>query len=78
MIQEDWEISWSYGNQKYEIMGKLKQSILWGRGKLNATLGLVKISGKKPEGGGREGEDSQGVIKILTQLSWEENTEKWG
>ena len=66
------------GSQMYETMVKLKQSILWSRGKLNATLGLVKISGENRRGGGGEGEDSQGLIKILTQLNWEENTGKWG
>ena len=38
----------------------------------------MKISGENRRGGGGEGEDSQGLIKILTQLNWEENTGKWG
>ena len=38
----------------------------------------MKISGENRRGGGGEGEDSQGLTKILTQLNWEENTGKWG
>ena len=48
------------------------------QGKIKCNAGLVKISGENRRGGGGEGEDSQGLIKILTQLNWEENTGKWG
>ena len=33
---------------------------------------------RKPEGGGGEGEGSQGLTKILTQLNWEEKHRKMG
>ena len=38
----------------------------------------MKISGENRRGGGGEGEDSQGLIKILTQLNWEEKHRKMG
>ena len=43
------------GSQMYETMVKLKQSIIWSRGKLNATLDWWRLA-EKTGGGGVEKE----------------------